>query len=163
VDGVDLCAGVDQSSVKSGPHGDNVDETYPTRGVHSTARNRFQQFHLTLRHVHSGTAYRMDVRVFDDGVAYRFVLDGTPGQVRTPDERSVFTLPAGSTVWSHGLRGHYEGEYSRREGRRSSRRRVGRDAAHREAARQSGYASISESNLVNYSGFAFETAGERSS
>ena len=161
VDGVDLCAGVGQANVKSGPQGDEVDETYPTRGVHSTAVNRFQQSRMSLRHAASGTKYRMDVRVFDDGVAYRFVLDGGPHELRTPDERSVFTLPAGSTVWSHGMRGHYEGEYTKRDAAGIPAGEWVATPLTVKLPDNTGYASISESNVVNSSGFALESVGER--
>ncbi|MEA2710312.1 MAG: alpha-glucosidase, partial [Phycisphaerales bacterium] len=161
VDGVDLCAGITNVSATSGPFGDDVNETYATRGVHSTAVNRYHQTRMSLRHAMSNTPYTLQVRRFDDGVAYRFILDGKRDQSRTPDERSLFTLPAGSTLWYHGLRGHYEGDYVKRD--------VAEVAANEWLATPltiklpggAGYASISESNLVNYSGFALQADGKR--
>ena len=127
----------------------------PVRST-STTGQRF-----SLRHVKSGTDYTLETRAFDDGIAYRFIVPGDESKSRVPDERSVFTLPAGSTLWYHGMRGHYEGDYVRRD--------VGEVPAGEWAAppltvklpNDAGYASISESNLVNYSGFALESDGKR--
>ena len=159
VDGVNLTGGVEV--VMRSASADLVDETYPTRGVHSTAVNRYEARRQPIRHVASGTTFAMETRIFEDAVAYRFVLDGRPGQSRTPDERSVFTLPAGSTLWYHGMRGHYEGDYVKRD---VSGVPAGEWAAPPLTVKLpdgGGYASISESNLVNYSGFALEADGKR--
>ena len=50
---------------------------------------------------------RENVRVFDDGIAFRCVVPGEGSRV--PDEATAFVLPAGATVWYHDLHGHYEG------------------------------------------------------
>jgi hypothetical protein len=59
-----------------------VDERYPWRGVHSEAVNRCDGARVAVRHAASGTGYTVDVRVFDDGLGFRFVVPGTE-DVRT--------------------------------------------------------------------------------
>jgi alpha-glucosidase len=160
VDGVDLCAGVANVSSRSGP-GDDVNETYPTSGVHAKATDRHHQYNSTVRHAASGTAYTLQVRLFDDGVAYRFILPGKADQQRTPDEMSEFTLPAGSTVWYHGLRGHYEGEYAKHAIEDVKAGDWAGPPMTFKLPGGGGYASITEANLVSYSGMALEAKGDR--
>ena len=56
--------------------------------------------------------YVVDARAFNDAVAFRIVVEGTGRRV--PDAATGFQLPAGSILWSHGLRDHYEALYERR-------------------------------------------------
>jgi alpha-glucosidase len=51
------------------------------------------------------------IRAYNDGVAFRHVIPGNK-ESRIPDEDTRFVLPAGSTLWYHDLRGHYEAEYN---------------------------------------------------
>jgi alpha-glucosidase len=108
VDGTELTAGVEAGRVGTSEHR----ETYAWRGVHSVATNRYRLAAVPLLHKASGMAYTLEVRVFKDAAAFRFVVP--PGiEPRVPDEATMFELPAGSTVWSHDLGGHYEGLYSK--------------------------------------------------
>ena len=74
--------------------------------------NRGRGAEIPLRHGPTGTALSLDVRAFDDAVAYRFVVPGRGRRV--PDAGSAFRLPAGSIVWVQGPRDHYEGLYTRK-------------------------------------------------
>ena len=71
-----------------------------------------------------------------------------------PDGGSTFTFPNGSTVWSHGLRDHYEAVYERR---------LVEDVAEGDWAAppitvklpgNAGYAAVTEADLRNYAGMA---------
>jgi alpha-glucosidase len=151
VDGVDLGKGASlgQSSTY------RIDETYPWRGVKSEAVNRANGARISLTHA-SGQAYTIDARVFDDGVAVRHEVPG--GGRRVPDAAIAFTLPAGSIVWTHGLRGHYEELYERR---------TIEDVPPGTWAgppvtfklRDGGYGSITEADLRNYAGMALQADG----
>jgi alpha-glucosidase len=157
VDGVDLVSGVVLKKTGEDSH----DETYATRGAHSRAIDKHRGSIFSLRHLKSGTDYTLETRAFDDGVAYRFILPGDESKSRVPDERSLFTLPAGSTLWYHGLRGHYEGDYVKRDVAEVPTGEWVAPPLTVKLPNDSGYASISESNLVNYSGFALESDGKR--
>jgi alpha-glucosidase len=93
-------------------------------------------------------------------VAFRHIIPGGE-QARVPDEATTFRLPAGSTVWSHDLGGHYEDTYEKRD--------VAEIAAEQWAAPPLtfklpggvGYGSITEAALFNYSGMAFQADGRR--
>src|SRR5256886_8231653 len=108
VDGVDVGQGVEAGQVES--YGANED--YASRGVHSQASYRFNGARIALRHSASGTDSVLDVRVFDDGIAFRYIVPGKGSRV--PDEATAFALPAGATVWYHDLHGHYEGVHTKK-------------------------------------------------
>src|SRR5262249_13223762 len=109
VDGVDLTEGPELGDVT--PY--QVKETYPWHGAHSQAVNHCNGATVRLKHAKSGAAYTLDVRAFSDGVGFRWVVPGDK-EARVPDEATAFVLPAGSTVWYHDLRGHYEGVHEKK-------------------------------------------------
>jgi alpha-glucosidase len=133
----------------------DVDESYPWRGVHSIAVSRCRGARV------AATGWTIDARACDDGAAFRFVVPGAPNVTRTPDEATVFRLPEGSTVWTHDFEGHYEGIHDKRA--------IGDIKAGDWAATPltvklpggAGYASITESALVGYSGMALRADGRR--
>jgi len=155
VDGCDLSARVVFDAVERY----EVDETYPWRGAHSTAHNRCNGARISLQHDLSFTDYVLEVRAFDDGVALRHVVPGGADVTRVPDEYTTFVLPAGSTLWYHDLGGHYEAAYKASD---ISDVRPGQWMGPPVTFRlpgDAGYGSITEANLVNYSGMALEADG----
>jgi len=91
----------------------STNERYPWRGVHSQAVDRSRGARLHVDHAKAPEGFVVELRAFDDAAAFRFIVPG-PGR-RVPDAASAFRLPAGSTVWYHGARDHYEGVHQRRE------------------------------------------------
>jgi len=158
LDGYDVSAGV----VFSNAERFEIRETYPWFGAVSTATNHCCGARVELEHDLSFTPYTLEVRVFNDGVAYRHIIPGADGAARVPDEYSAFVLPAGSIVWYAGLAaGHYEDSYDRKD---ISQVRSGQWAGPPLTYKlpdQAGYASITEANLVNYSGMGLEADGRR--
>jgi alpha-glucosidase len=105
VDGVNLAAGVDLG--KSDPY--TVNETYPWYGVHSTAVDHSNGVKIAVTHRRSRTAYTIEVRAYNDGIAFRHIVPGEA--TRVPDEATVFQVPAGSSVWYTDMESGYEGRY----------------------------------------------------
>ena len=102
VDGVDLAGGAQIGKADSYA----IDETYPWYGPHSTAVT-MQRRKVALTYPKTGTAYTLDIRAYDDGVAFRHLV---PGQgARTPDEATVFRVPAGSVITPQNYVSGYEG------------------------------------------------------
>jgi alpha-glucosidase len=157
LDGVDLTQGATVEDVKA----DKIDQTYPTRGVHSTAKNRCSTMRLSMKHTASGAPYALELRAFDDAAAFRFLVPAAGESPRIPDELTTFTVPAGSTVWSHNLRGHYEGTYERHDISELQPDTWHAPPVTLKLSNGAGYASITEANLVNYSGMALESDGKR--
>jgi alpha-glucosidase len=159
VDGVGLATNASRSGA---PVRSTADETYASRGVHSRARNHYNAIAVPFKNPTSGTAFTVELRAFDDGAAFRFVVPRDKDkQSRVPDEATTFTLPAGSTVWYHDLAGHYEGVHARRD---VGDVKIGDWAAPPVTFKLPGgrgYASITEAALRNYSGMALRADGAR--
>jgi len=152
VDGTNLGDGAAIGTVRR----TQVDERYATRGVHAAAANRNNGAAIAVTHAQSGTTYTVDVRVFDDGVAFRYVVPGAADVRRTPDEGTVFNLPAGSTVWYHDLDGHYEGVHDKRDIEDVAEGEWAAPPLTAQLPDGLGYASITESALMHYAGMALQ-------
>ncbi|OAI51657.1 hypothetical protein AYO47_06950 [Planctomyces sp. SCGC AG-212-M04] len=155
LDGNDLTAGV----ILQGTERSEIDEKYPWHGAKSTAINRCKVATIRLTNDLAMQDFSLEVRAFDDGVAYRVVVPGDGRRV--PDERSAFVLPGGTRVWFHDMDGHYEASY---------KSKLAEDVGAGEWAgvpmtfalpNGAGYGSITEANLVNYSGMCLEGDGRR--
>jgi alpha-glucosidase len=156
IDGVDL----GDDFVFTGMDSYEINERYAWRGVHSVAVNRCRGAKFSLRHKKSGAPFTLEVRAFNDGIAFRYVAPGDE-KPRTPDETTAFTIPAGSALWYHDFEGHYEGMHVRKE--------IADVAAGEWAAppltiklpADAGYASITEAALINYAGMGLQAGGKR--
>lgn len=134
-------------------------DRYAWNGVHSVAVDDCQGARIHMRHRQSGTDYVVEVRAFDDGIAFRCVVPGEGSRV--PEEASSFVLPAGSTVWYHGLRGHYEGKYGRRDVADVKENDWAAPPVTCKLPGGAGYASITEAGLVDYAGMVLQADGRR--
>ena len=154
VDGVDLGQGVEAGKVESY----RANEHYDWRGVHSQATNRFNGARVALRHAATRTDYVVDVRVFDDGIAFRCVV---PGEVsRVPDEATAFVLPAGATVWYHDLRGHYEGVHTKKAIADVPAGDWAAPPLTIKLPDAAGYAAITEAAVIQYAGMVLQADGQ---
>ncbi len=158
LDGYDLSSGVVFDNLEHY----SIDESYPWYGASSLAVNRSNGVKLSLTHDLSFTSYTLEIRVFNDGVAYRHVIPGEENASRALDEYSTFVIPDGSMLWYGGLAdGHYETEFVKRN---ISEVHAGEWAGPPLTFKlplDAGYASITEANLVNYSGMGLEADGRR--
>lgn len=153
INGIELARGADKTSQSSA----STNEEYAVRGVHTRARNHSNDAHIEFVHRETATPFTLDVRAFDDGVAFRYLVPGA--RSRTPDDGSEFRLPAGATVWYHDLQGHYEGMHARKD---VADVRFGEWAAPPvtfKLPNAAGYGSITEGGLTGYSGMALEADG----
>lgn len=73
-----------------------VCDSYPTRGVHSIAINNYKGYHWKI--VTPEQAYGLEMRLYDDGVAYRFIVPGE-GKRTVKGEVAQWRLPLDSRVW----------------------------------------------------------------
>ncbi|MFH0991105.1 MAG: glycoside hydrolase family 97 catalytic domain-containing protein [bacterium] len=157
MDGYDLSSGVVFDTLETY----RIDEHYPWTGAHNVAVNKCQGVKISLRHDLSFTDYTLEVRVFDDGVAFRHIIVAPDSASHVPDEYTTFVIPAGSTTWFHDMDGHYEADYLKQS---IAEVRAGQWAGPPvtfELPGNAGYASITEANLVNYSGMGLEADGRR--
>jgi len=157
LDGIDVSAGVHFNDAQRY----EMDETYPWYGDHSTAVNRCNSVRISLENDLSFVSYTLELRAYNDGVAYRHIVPGAETESHVPDEYSEFIVPAGSTVWFHDLSGHYEAGYNKQA---ISEVRAGQWAGPPvtfKLPNNAGYGSITEANLVGYSGMALQADGRR--
>ena len=135
-----------------------IRENYPIRGVHATAVNNCSGARIPIQHLKSGIAYVLEIRVFDDGVAFRFMIPGEGSRV--PDEASSFTFIYDSILWFHDFEGHYEGVHKRKK---INDVEDGEWAAPPLTIKLSGglgYAAITEAALINYAGMGLRGDGK---
>jgi len=92
LDGHDLSSGVVFNNLERY----SIDESYLWYGAHATAVNRCNGAKVSLTHDLSFTPYTFEVRVFNDGVAYRHVIPGEENASCAQDEYSTFVIPDGS-------------------------------------------------------------------
>jgi alpha-glucosidase len=157
VDGVRLTEGA--SLVKSERY--QVDETYPWRGAHSTAVNRCRGTKISVSHAASGTAWTLEVRVYDDGVAYRYEIPAEDDdQQRVPDEDTMLNLPVGATAWFHDLEGHYESPHEPYAVDELEEGAWAAPPMTYQLREGGGYAAVTEAALTNFSGMALQAAGD---
>jgi alpha-glucosidase len=156
LDEVDLSRNAEIGRVESY----RVNERYASRGVHSEAIDHCNGAKVFLRHPASNTNYSFEVRAFNDGVAFRHILPGND-KPRVPDEATVFTIPAGSSVWFHDFEGHYEGIHTKKG---ISEVKAGEWAAPPltfKLPNGAGYASLTEAALMNYAGMGLQADGQQ--
>jgi alpha-glucosidase len=157
LDGYDLSSGVVFGNVDRY----EINETYPWHGANSTAVNNCNGAKISLQHDLSFTNYVLEIRVFNNGAAFRHVIDGDENVSRVPDEYTTFVVPAGSMVWSHDLGGHYEAAYKKQGISDIEAGQWAGPPVTFKLPGDVGYGSITEANLVDYAGMALQADGRR--
>ena len=137
-----------------------INETYRTRGVHTTALNHCN---VTVIPLMSGHAkWQLEVRVFNDGVAYRYRVPGS-GTHRINGESSEWNVPVGSILWhqNEDNRAYEARYYPDIVGQLSKGLKLMAPATLKFPG-DAGYGMMTEANLVFYSDMALQAAGESS-
>jgi alpha-glucosidase len=157
VDGVDL--GRDCTTARIERY--RLNEKYPERGVHSEAANICNGARISLRHKPSKTDYTLEVRVYNDGSAFRFIVpEAGNTDIRVPDEGTAFKIPAGSTVWFHDFEGHYEGIHQKKKIEEVKQGEWAAPPVTIKLPNNAGYAAITEGALINYAGMGLQADGQ---
>lgn len=157
VDGYDLSSGMVFDTLVSY----TIAESYPWYGAHSVAVNKCNGMRISLRHDLSFVRYDLEVRAFDDGIAFRHIIRGPDSVTRVPDEYTTFVVPQNSTVWYHDMDGHYEADYVKQGIADVPPGQWAGPPVTIKLPGEGGYASITEANLFNYSGMGLEADGRR--
>jgi alpha-glucosidase len=154
LDGVALTQGVEISS--RNPY--QISETYPCLGGHSLATNYCNGAVVALRHNASGSPYALELRAYEDAVAFRFIIPGGTSP-RVPDEATTFLLPEASTIWYHDLSGHYEGVNVKKDIGAIYEGEWAAPPVTFKLPGAAGYGSITEAALIDYAGMALQADG----
>jgi alpha-glucosidase len=158
INGTDLGEG---ASPEGMPKAGKIDETYRMFGAHDKAVNRANTARFSFVTGEKKTPWALEVRAYDDGVAYRYVIPGT-GERKISGEASTWTLPEGSTVW-------YQGHENRSYEDRYRPEAIGDMKAGAKIMapatvilpNNEGYAVMTEANVVDYSDMALELVAPR--
>jgi alpha-glucosidase len=86
-------------NVKLGqPRFQTIDETYPLPGWHATATNQCCEAAIPVEHIDSGQHYEILIRVFDNGIAIRYVIP-LDGIHLIKGEQTSWRLPSDAEAW----------------------------------------------------------------
>jgi len=157
LDGVDITEGIAPGEIERYRRR----EEFPGRGVRSKRADRCEGAKIPLRRAGRGPEHVLEVRVFDDAVAFRHVLPAGVGDLRTPDESTAFVLPEGTTVWLHDLEGHYEGVHQRKAIAVLKDGEWAAPPVTFQLPGGAGFGSITEAALSGYAGMALRADGPR--
>lgn len=162
VDGVDLGAEIELGP----PTTRSIDETFPWRGNKRTAANRCQASEIVVRSRSAERAWTLEVRVFDDGAAFRYHVPAE-GSLQVTGESTSWQLPRDATVWFQTHTEDYEGVYQSSLADAIPREQIVDNetrAIHLgppltlEFA-DGGFALLTEASLYRYSGLTLRPAG----
>src|SRR4029079_5315641 len=156
IDGVDICRDATVGKVTTY----RTNDQYEWRGVHAKAIDRCNGAKIAVRHPETKTDHTIEIRVFDDGIAFRYLLPDI-GKTRVPEEGSTFVFPGGSTAWFHDFYGHYEGVHVKKA---IDDVKDGEWAAPPLTVKlpgNGGYAAVSEAALLEYGGRGLQADGKR--
>ena len=132
-------------------------DKYSWRGAKTEVVDRFNGMRVNVASP-NGTQYTVEVRVADAWVAFRHIVPGAGRRI--PDGGSTFRFPEGTTVWSHGLRDHYEAVYERRLVENVPDGDWAAPPITLKLGDDGGYAAVTEADLRNYAGMALQADGQ---
>jgi Glycosyl-hydrolase 97 N-terminal len=139
------------------PETSTINEKYPVMGVHNTATNHcdFSMIPISSRN----TKWQLAVRVFDDGVAYRYQIPGT-GARHIDGESSEWNMPVGSRLfWQDAANTSYESKFQMLLIGQSSPGLELMAPATLQFPDNAGYGTMTEANLINYSDMSLRKDG----
>jgi alpha-glucosidase len=162
VDGEDLGA----AATLGTPQTRRLTETFPWRGGKSRATNLCEAAEIPVQTA-TGRRWAIEVRVFDDGVGFRYRVPGA-GARRVGGEATCFQLPAAATLWFQTDTANYEGAYHAtradqvplEEAVRNGKRPTHLGPPVTAVFADGGFGMISEAALYNYSGMTLRPRGQ---
>jgi alpha-glucosidase len=135
-----------------------IDETYPWRGGHSVATNRCNGAKIGI--AEKNVKWTFEVRVFNDGVAFRYLFDVQANDTITADN-TTFMIPSGSMTWSQNNIKYYEGTYKNQLIDEIKEGDVAGPPVTVQLKGINGYLSITEAGLINFAGISLKADGRR--
>jgi alpha-glucosidase len=146
-----------ESHVAGTPTAYRLHESFVTRGLHSQGVNRCNGVRFNIA---GTTNYVLEVRAFDDGVAFRYVIPGRD-ELRVPHETTSFAIPDESVVWFHDFQGHYEGVHAKKNIADVKNGEWAAPPLTIKLPGNAGYASLTEAALINFAGMGLQADGQR--
>lgn len=128
----------------------HVNNTYETRGVHSLAKNKYNE---AIFSVTGHNEYTIEVKVFNDGAAFRYRVKNQTNSVIN-NELTAFRIPSGSTIWSQNNITTYEGDYKKQNIEEVRKGQIAGPPLTIQLAGNTGYAAITEGGLIDFAGMS---------
>ena len=91
----------------------SIDRKYAAHWNHSIAIDKCHVARARINNRNADAWFEMEFRVYDSGIAYRYIVPGSEEVVVTR-ESSTWNLPDGCHVWHQSNLKDYEGEFYRR-------------------------------------------------
>ena len=132
-------------------------ETYSYRGVHNNAINDYAGAVISFKYIFP---FKTEVRVFNDGVAFRYIVN-SKGAAGVEKDITEFVLPPGSTIWSQSNVKYYEGKYSKKNIDTVKAGEMMGPPVTIELPGNNGYAAITEGGLTDFAGMSLVSNGNR--
>lgn len=152
IDGTDV--GKDSKVVREERY--QTDSTYDWIGNTRSLRDHGNGIKIEFENEKLGR-WTLDLRAYDDGIAWRYIIPGK-GQRKVTGEVSSFTLPPGSSYWSHHNTANYEANYLHFKPQGNSPARPITMPVTVELP-GGGYSCITEANMFGYSGMSLGPKG----
>lgn len=134
------------------------DEQFAWRGGHSQARDHCNGARLSVREPSGRATFAVEARVFDSGLALRYVLD-VPDSSSVSRDHTAFALPAGATLWFQDDVNFYEGAYHAAPLAAVPAGQLMGPPVTVELPDGHGYAALTEGGLVDFAGLALVADG----
>lgn len=143
------------------PEKTEINESYVTRGVHTNAVNHCNSVVVPMVSGESKISWFLEVRVFNDGVGYRYRVPGN-GSRHIAGESSEWNLPVGTVLWSQNADNtSYEARYEPSiVGQLPSDHELMAPATFK-FEYNAGYGMMTEANLVDYSDMSLKANGNK--
>lgn len=136
-----------------------INEQYSVLGVHKTAINHCLSSVIPLTGGGGKTPWQLVVRVFNDGVAYRYRVPGD-GARHINGESSEWNVPVGSMLWSQNANNtSYESKYDANIIGQLPKDFKFMAPATLKFPDNAGYGMMTEADLINYSDLSLQSAG----
>jgi len=133
-----------------------IDETYGINGGHSTAVNHCNGEKISVNS--SIQNFVIDTRVYNDGVAFRYLVSNQGSSVVNQDS-TQFNIADGAMVWSQPNIKYYEGRYTKKSIKDFKAGELAGPPLTLELANDAGYAAITEAGLVDFAGMSLIANG----
>ncbi len=152
VDGVDLGTEVELGTATTKP----FTLEFPWRGNHAEVKVRGCATTIPVKRT-TGAAWTLEVKCFDNGVAYRCLIPGN-GTRTIAGEAAAWNVPAGTFAWCNPNTDNYEGIHERHPVNEipadTFKKGIGMPTVLELPA--GGFAAITEADVMGYSGMTLE-------
>lgn len=144
------------------PAASSFHESFPWLGSRSEINVRGKKAVIPVNNS-SGATWQLEVRCFNDAVAWRAIVPGA-GERKVTGERSAWVLPAGTVAWCNPVTAQYEGVHERWDVSAIPIDRftngIGMPVTFELPG--GGFAALTEAEVMGYSGMTVEPTGTRS-